>query len=243
MAMLFLMRPPYCIEHRGRDIRYMNDGPETNHRSGVDRVGNLSNAKNNTHHDPLKFVDTLSDQKHIVLFYEELEAARIVEYRYLKDGLLKGQNVIHITPDDMSISSIENEMTNNGIDVESFIKKGLLHIHQVSTTRNDQDGEVKRFENIAKDILDNLRSPSRSLRAVVIHVSEVNTEQQIESKLAVEHSYHSSFHSFGGSLLCSYPVKQIEPKRRGKWIEDILKNHHSAIFVTKPGEGLAFNME
>jgi hypothetical protein len=219
----------------------MNDGPQTNHRSSVDsRIGNLSNAKNNDHHDPLKFIDMLSGHKHIVLFYEELEAARIVESRYLKNGLLKGQAGIHIAPDDIDLSSIENEMTNNGIDVESFVKKGVLHIRQVSDTRKDQGGKVKRFENIAMEILDDLKPP---FRAVVIHVSEVNTEEQMASKLVAEHSYHSSFSSFGGSLLCSYPVEQIEPKRRGKWIEDILKNHHSAIFLTKPGEGIAFNME
>jgi hypothetical protein len=90
--------------------------------------------------------------------------------------------------------------------------------------------------------LDNLKSSFRP-STVVIHVAEVNTEEQIASKLVIEHSYHSSFHSFGGSLLCSYPVKQIEPRRRGKWIEDILQNHHSAIFVTKLGQGISFDLE
>jgi hypothetical protein len=213
----------------------MRDQPDS-------RIGNLSDAENNIHHDPLKFVDTLSHQQHIVLFYEELEGGRIVEYRYLKNALLKGQDGIYITPDDMDISSIENEMTNNGIDVESFIKKGLLHIRQVSAPRNDQDREIKTFENNAKEILDNLKSSFRP-STVVIHVAEVNTEEQIASKLVIEHSYHSSFHSFGGSLLCSYPVKQIEPRRRGKWIEDILQNHHSAIFVTKLGQGISFDLE
>jgi hypothetical protein len=153
---------------------------------------------------------------------------------------LKGQAGIHIIPDNIDVSSIENEMTNNGIDVESFVKKGVLHIRQVSDTRNDQGGKVKRFENIAMEILDDLKPP---FRAVVIHVSEVNTEEQMASKLVAEHSYHSSFSSFGGSLLCSYPVEQIEPRRRGKWIEDLLQNHHSAIFVTKQRQGIAFNLE
>jgi hypothetical protein len=210
----------------------MNDSPETN--------SDISNSNNEIHHDPLKFIDTLSGHKHIALFYEELEAARIVEYRYLKNGLLKGQAGIHIIPDNIDVSSIENEMTNNGIDVESFVKKGVLHIRQVSDTRNDQGGKVKRFENIAMEILDDLKPP---FRAVVIHVSEVNTEEQMASKLVAEHSYHSSFSSFGGSLLCSYPVEQIEPRRRGKWIEDLLQNHHSAIFVTKQRQGIAFNLE
>ncbi len=87
-----------------------------------------------------------------------------------------------------------------------------------------------------------LKSPSR-FRMIARAIPDVNTEDQMAAELEVERAYHSSFDSFGGSLLCSYPVKQIEPRSRGKWIEDILQNHHSAIFVTKPGQGIAFNLE
>jgi hypothetical protein len=220
----------------------MSDSPETNHSNSVDsRIGNLSNAKNNTHHDPLKFVDTLGDQKHIVLFYEKLEAARIIEYRYLRNGLLKGQDGIHIIPDDIDISSIQNEMIKSGIDFEDFKKKGLLHIRQVSA-RDYRENPVKGFDSIVKEIVAELKSPSR-FRMIARAIPDVSTEEHITDELEVECAYHSTFHNFGGSLLCSYQVEQIEPKRRGKWIEDILQNHHSAIFVTKPGQGIAFNME
>jgi hypothetical protein len=218
----------------------MNDHSETNSNSNSNT--NFSSSDDDIHYDPLKFVDTLSDPKHIVLFYEESKAARVVEYRYLKNGLLKGQDGIHIMPNDVDIESIQNEMADSGIDVESFIKNGFLHIRQVEDNRSHQNGRVKGFENIAKETLANLKSPSR-LRTVTLHIPEVNTEEKIASKLAAEHSYHSTFHSFGGSLLCAYPIEQIEPKERGKWIEGILQNHHSAIFVTKSGQGLAFHLE
>jgi hypothetical protein len=201
-----------------------------------------SNSHSNNHPDVLKLVDTLEDNKHIVLFYEDLERARIVECRYIKNGLLKGQEGIHISPENIDISFIKNEMVNNGIDVESFTKKSLLHIRQISNTRNHKEGSVKGFENIAKEILNDLKSPLH-FRTVVMHFPEVKTEEQIASRLVVECTYHSTFHSFSGSLLCSYPVKEMEPRRHGKWLVDILHNHHAAIFAPKSGQGIAFNME
>jgi hypothetical protein len=220
----------------------MSDSPETNHSNSVDsRIGNLSNAKNNDHHDPLKFVDTLSDQKHIVLFYEDVVAARIVEFHFIKNGLSKGQNGVYTFSKDTEISFIEDEMIRSGIDVEDSKKKGLLHIRQISDGGKYREGPVKGFDGIVKEIMAELKLPSRF--RMILSIPDVSTEEHITDELEVECAYHSTFHNFGGSLLCSYQVEQIEPKRRGKWIEDILQNHHSAIFVTKPGQGIAFNME
>jgi hypothetical protein len=85
-------------------------------------------------------------------------------------------------PKDVDIAYIQSEMANSGIDVESFIKNGFLHIRQVEDNRSHQNGRVKGFENIAKEILANLKSPSR-LCTVIIHIPEVNTEEKIASKL------------------------------------------------------------
>jgi glutamine amidotransferase PdxT len=142
----------------------------------------------------------------------------------------------------MDISVIENEMVNNGIDVESFTKKGLLHILQIPDTRNYHEGQVEGFENIARKTLADLKSPFR-FRTVVLHIPEIKTQKKIVSKLIAESAYHCTFDSFDGSLLYSYPVEQLEPIRRGKWMEDILHNHHAAIFAPKSGQGISFDME
>lgn len=44
-------------------------------------------------------------------------------------------------------------------------------------------------------------------------------------------------------VLCPYDVSRNPINTHGKWVETILDNHHSAIFVTyRTGEGIAFDM-
>jgi hypothetical protein len=191
---------------------------------------------------PLKFLDTIDDFKHIVLFYEEPESGRAIQFRFIKNGLLKGQHCIYTTHKDMDIPLIENEMTNSGIDVESYKKTNLLHICQISDPGSFREGSVKGYDSIVKGILADLKHPS-IFRIVSRAIPEVKKEEQIVDELDVERTYHSSFGSFGGSLLCSYLVEEIEPRKRGIWIAELLQNHHTAIFLRKSGDGIAFNLE
>ena len=87
-----------------------------------------------------------------------------------------------------------------------------------------------------------LKHPS-IFRIVSRAIPEVKREEQIVDELDLERTYHSTFDSFGGSLLCSYSVEEIEPRNRGKWIVELLQNHHSAIFLRKSRDGIAFNLE
>ena len=80
-------------------------------------------------------------------------------------------------------------------------------------------------------------------RMVSRAIPEVKKEAQIVNELDVERSYHPTFSSFGGYLLCSYSVEEIEPRKRGKWMAELLQNHHTAIFLRKSGDGIAFNLK
>lgn len=42
--------------------------------------------------------------------------------------------------------------------------------------------------------------------------------------------------------MCHYNVTKKPSNTHGKWIENILKNHHSAIYITDSGQGIAFDM-
>jgi hypothetical protein len=201
---------------------------------------NSSNDSINRH--PLKFLDGIDEYKHIVLFYEEPESGRLIQFRFMKNGLLKGQHCVYTTHEDMDIPLIENEMTNSGIDVEGYKKTNLLHICQIPDPGNFREGSVKGYDSIVNAILADLKNPS-IFRMVSRAIPEVKREDQIADELDVERSYHSTFASFGGSLLCSYLVDEIEPIKRGKWIEELLQNHHAAIFLRKSGDGIAFNLE
>jgi hypothetical protein len=142
----------------------------------------------------------------------------------------------------MDIPLIENEMTNSGIDVEGYKKTNLLHICLIPDLGNFREGSVRGYDSIVKAILADLKHPS-SFRIVSRAIPEVKKEDQIADELDVERTYHSTFGSFGGSLLCSYSVEEIEPRKRGKWVAELLQNHHTAIFIRNSGDGIAFNLE
>jgi hypothetical protein len=166
----------------------------------------------------------------------------MIQFRFIKNGLLKGQQSIYTMHKDTEISLIENEIKNSGINVEGYTKKNLLHIRQIPDPRNYQEGSVRGYDSIVKAILADLKHPS-SFRIVSRTIPEVKKEEQIVDELYVERSYHSSFGSFGGSLLFSYLVEEIETRKRGRWIVELLHNHHTAIFLRKSGDGIAFNLE
>ena len=142
----------------------------------------------------------------------------------------------------MDIPLIENEMTNSDIDVEGYKKTNLLHICQIPDPGSFREGSVKGYDKFVKGILADLKQPSR-FRMVSRAIPEVKKEDQIADELDIERTYHSSFDGFGGSLLCSYSVEEIEPRKRGKWIAELLQNHHAAIFTRKSWDGIAFNLE
>jgi hypothetical protein len=156
--------------------------------------------------------------------------------------ITKSTGCSHTIHENMDIPLIENEMTNSGIDVEGYKKTNLLLICQIPDPGNFREGSVKGYDSIVNAILGDLKDPS-IFRMVSRAIPEVKKKEQIAAELDVERSYHSTFGSFGGSLLCSYSVEEIEPRKRGKWIAELLQNHHTAIFLRKSGDGIAFNLE
>jgi hypothetical protein len=78
---------------------------------------------------------------------------------------------------------------------------------------------------------------------VIRMIDKLNTKEQIEANLNLEQYYHAKFDHFNGSILCHYDASQNPTNTNGKWVETILKNHHSTIFVTgMEEEGIAFDI-
>ncbi|HKR74503.1 MAG TPA: hypothetical protein VJR94_10385 [Candidatus Nitrosocosmicus sp.] len=73
-------------------------------------------------------------------------------------------------------------------------------------------------------------------------VDKLDSKEQIEANLALEKAFHSKFDKFSGMVLCHYDMCTGPTNTKGKWIQEILKNHHSAICLTESGNGVAFNM-
>jgi two-component system, chemotaxis family, sensor kinase Cph1 len=197
------------------------------------------NDYNNIYKDPLEFIDTLDNSKHIVLYYENEDFGKKIQYRFIKNGLKKGENCIYIIHEDND-SLIKNEMCIHGIDADNYIERGLLKIFKMPDFMEHSNGIFKGAEEVFKRILSDLRPPFRLVGSVIY---ELITEEQIEANLALEHLWQSEFDKFDGMILCPYDVKKSPTGTQGKWVEIILENHHSVILVTDiPEEGISINV-
>ena len=198
------------------------------------------NDYNNIYKDPLKFIDTLDSSKHIVLYYENEDFGKKIQYRFIRNGLKKGDNCIYTTHEDNDLI-IKKEMCNNDINVDIYIERGLLKIFKIPDIMEHPSGLFRGAEEVFKKILSDLRPP---FRLVGSFMYELITEEQIEANLALEHLCQSEFDKFGGMILCPYDVKKSPTGTQGKWVEVILENHNSVILVTDiSGEGISINLE
>jgi hypothetical protein len=203
---------------------------------------NLRSDKDNTYQDPLKFIEKLKQKKHIVLYYGNPKFGKNIQFRFIIDGLRKGENCIYIIHENDDAKSIEKEMMENGIDVKKYIKCRLLTIFTIPDLLKHPSGVLKGSEEIIDTLFSKL-IPNVPFRLVVRLIDKLNTKDQIQANLALEQYYHSKFENFNGSILCHYDIRHSPTDTDGKWVEQILENHHAAIFVTeKEAEGIAIDM-
>ncbi len=204
-------------------------------------ISQSENENNNPYKDPLKFIDTLDGcrSKHIVLYYENQKFGKKLQFRFIRNGLLKGESCIYTTHKD-DIDLIEFEMTNDSINVEDYTKRGLLKIFKIPDIMKHPEGVMKGAQEVIDRMLSGIEIPFRLVARII---DKVNTEDQIRANLALEQYYHSNFDGLDGLILCPYDISKSPTNTHGRWVETILDNHHSAIFATDTiEEGIAFDM-
>jgi hypothetical protein len=183
---------------------------------------------------PLKYLDSLELRQHIVLFYEESEYARLIEFRFLRNGLDSGEQCVYAT--DADSGSIVLKMLTYGIPLRYF-QTGRLKVYQIQRTCGNRDEIMKNCKNDIGMILSSLIPPFRIVSRIV---QDVSTTDGMEVELELEHAVHEKFDDFGGSLICPYDISKIESSKRGRWLEKLRENHHAVIYAPKFGEGGVF---
>jgi hypothetical protein len=182
-------------------------------------------------HIPIKFVDSLDDRKHVALFYEESEYARLIEFRFLKNGLTKGEQCVYATEDDSG--TIILKMLNYGIPLKYFERKKLL-VYQIPRVCGSHDEIMKSCKKNLEIILSGLQPPFRIVSRIVSDVSSL-TGMSVE--LELERKTHQYFDDLGGSVMCPYYLPEIEKSKRKDWLTDLRENHHDVIYAPKFGGG------
>lgn len=186
----------------------------------------------------LEYVDNLQSPHHSMLLYENPQYAQIVKSRYVENGLKKGEHSICITHDD--VKYIERELVSNGLDVDYFKRKNLLHIYQIGNIMEHKDGLKKGFEELFKTITAQAKPPYRFIGRVI---PDISTRKGIIAQLELEHFFHSHFADYQAHVICTYNVKDIEKNQRSVWLGQLCENHHNLIYAVEPESAVAFDSD
>ena len=185
---------------------------------------------------PLEFVDSLDEsRKHIALFYDDPEYARFVEFRFLKNGLVKGEHCVYATEEDSG--SIVLKMLHYGIPLEYFETKKLL-VYQIHSYHDSHEELTNRCKRDAEMMLFALPPPFRIAGRIV---PDISTAAGMLLELEFERKTHTCFDDLGGSVMCRYDLSKIEKTRRKEWLAELRENHHDVIYVPLSEKGGVFS--
>jgi hypothetical protein len=188
-----------------------------------------------TSYRPIKLLDKMEGNNHIVLLYYNENYADLVVARYLLNGLQKGESCIFFTSD--KPETIEERLFAKGIDVDSYKRTNSLrifHIERYDTSKLDALGTLK---SIREEATRGMKPPYRFVGRTI---RDTGTIEGMNLGLIVERTGHEHFEEFDNSQLCYYDISGIEQSKRDEWIGGLLGTHHYVIYASEPDKAVAF---
>jgi hypothetical protein len=195
---------------------------------------------------PFNFVRKVKQGKHIVLFYEEPEYARMILFEFIISGLSQRERCIYVSEEEKE--AVEREMSDAGINVNQFTKSELLSIHQIPNLAAQQIPQIT-LERLAQITVHPWTKEDKPERVVLRCIFKTDTEEQISSNLKWERDYrYRELRGPQGTMICTYPVNNIiptisDPEGYGKWMNELLEIYDGVIFARKFWKGVAFTLE
>ena len=185
---------------------------------------------------PIKFLDKMEGNNHIVLLYNNEKYADLVIARYLLNGLQKGESCIFFTYNEPQ--RIEERLFAEGIDVDSYKRTNSLRVFSIE--RSDTDNKLDALgtlKNIREETTKGMKPPYRFVGRTI---RDTGTIEGMNLGLIIEKTGHQHFEEFDNSQLCYYDISGIEQSKRDEWIKWLLKTHHYVIYASEPEKAVAF---
>jgi DcmR-like sensory protein len=179
-----------------------------------------------------------------VLFYEELEYARMILFEFLKSGLAQDERCVYISEEDTE--SVMREMSDAGISTDEFMKKDLLFVYKVPNLTEYSDISQTTLQKLSEFALHPWTKDNQPERLVLRCIFKTNTEEQIRSNLEWERDYRFKNLPIRGTVICTYSVSNIVPtisdsvSDYSKWMSELLELYDGVIFARKFWKGVAF---
>ena len=183
---------------------------------------------------PFKYVDSIEEKQHIVLFYEEPEYARLIEFCFIKNGLMRGEQCLYATDEDSG--SIVLKFLSYGIPLDYFVTR-KLRVIQLRETLGGREQILAKSKKDLDDMLCGLLPP---FRIVARMIPDVSTVDGILAELELEKSAQHHFDDLCGSIMYPYDLSKIEKTNKKEWLEELRSSHHVSIYAPRFGEGGVF---
>jgi hypothetical protein len=197
-------------------------------------TNNKNDLKN---YRPMKFVDQMEKNKHILLLYEDQKYAYWIIGRYFHNGFAKGESCIFYTTDRSEI--IEKQLSAEGIDVSLFKQKNQLRIYEIEISDgNNKPDMLHTLDHIREESKKRMNPPYRFVGGGAI--ADVETIDGMKFSISLEKTGHEHFDKSNRSQICYYDISKIEPTRKNEWISSLLRNHHYVIYASEPNKAVAF---
>ena len=193
------------------------------------------NKNESKNYRPMKFVDQVERNKHILLLYDNQKYAYWIIGRYFHNGLAKGESCILYTSDRPEI--IEKQLSAGGIDVNLFKKKNLLRIYEIERSDDNKHDVPHIIDQIQEESKKSMKPPYRFVGGTI---TDIETKDGMKFSILLEKTGHQHFDEFNYSQICCYDISKIEPTRKHEWISSLLRNHHYVIYASKPNKAVAF---
>ena len=188
-----------------------------------------------TSYHPVKFLDRMEGNNHIVLLYDDQKYADLIIARYFLNGLQKGESCIFFTSE--RPERIEERLAAQGIDVDLYKKTNSLRIFCIEKSDASKLDALATLKKIREQATRGMKPPYRFVGRTI---TDTGSKEGMRMGLAVEKSGHEHFEEFDNSQMCYYDISGIEQSERDEWIRGLLKNHHHVIYASEPDRAVAF---
>ena len=188
-----------------------------------------------TSYRPIKLLDKMEGNNHIVLLYYNENYADLVVARYLLNGLQKGESCIFFTSD--KPETIEERLFVKGIDVDSYKRTNSLRIFRIEKYDTSNLDALGTLKSIREEATRGMKPPYRFVGRTI---RDTGTIEGMNLGLVVERTGHEHFEEFDNSQLCYYDISRIEQSKRDEWIGGLLATHHYVIYASEPDKAVAF---
>lgn len=187
---------------------------------------------------PVKLLDGMEGNNHIVLLYDSVKYADLIIARYFKNGLEKGESCIFFTADEPEV--VGKRLAAQGIDVNLYKGKNSLRIFRIEKSDESKRDVLATLKGIREAATRGMKGPFRFVGRTITDTESI---EGMNLGMTVERMGHEHFAEFDNSQLCYYDISGLEKSRRDEWISRLLKNHHYVIYASEPDKAVAFETE